>query len=452
MQSVEGLTKSKVSIQHLWMNCFGVQLSKPKDHLARYQKLIEHDMIGDTREIWESHLTSTQKSIFLCHALIRTIDACLSHEYIAFDAHTTSNCCHGMSLLVRDLIHAIQPLDLHELKALSHQKILELQNNPKMEVAEFTTWIPQAILALTSLYLLAFVRDIDGQKRMRTEARKLKSISEVGVSFCWDIANELKIHFSTMVANSYRLYLREINPSMELNGVPVNVWGSYVGQDHLRTDKRNVNYASCIYSTQVSLAFLIASKSKVALVNDIINSSGEFVDRFICIFEGDGSKLKPLSECELERLAANHSEPIVVFAGYVRSDTLNVKTLSKRMQAWLDQFPRLMMACDVFYPQFPQVGDDPEFNSAPIIPKEERLRKLFINHSMVHGVSAADSSLFCSSHTYPASLSQILKALKEKNASALPTCFHSLQIPHTDMWGIEMRESLSSEEDSMASV
>lgn len=201
----------------------------------------------------------------------------------------------------------------------------------------------------------------------------------------------------------------------------------------------------CVYSTQASLAYIISSKGKIALVNDIISSSGEFRNRYICIFEGDGyDRLKPFSAEEVAGITAlDECEPIIVFGGYVLSDTLDAQSLSQLLNSWLDNFPRLMLACDVFYPQFPQVKDDPDFNNSPIIPQEDLLKKLIYTHSMVNGVSATDPSLFCSSHTYPASLGQVLKSLREKNASGLPSCFHSMQIPHAEMWGIKMYNVLS---------
>ena len=175
------------------------------------------------------------------------------------------------------------------------------------------------------------------------------------------------------------------------------------------------------------------------MVNDVINSSGEFIDRYICIFQGDGrSKLKPLALEELLLLSAeNDHEPVVVFNGYVCSDTLNAEMLSKRLEPWQDDIPQLMLACDIFYPQFPNVKDDPYFDSTPILPSEQNLMDLFISYSKVQEVSSMDPTVFCASHIYPASLGQLLKAYIEKNNLILPQWFN-LQIPDSTVWGMKL--------------
>jgi len=71
-----------------------------------------------------------------------------------------------------------------------------------------------------------------------------------------------------------------------------------------------------------------------------------------------------------------------------------------------------MLACDVFYPQFFKVLDDPEFDSNPIIPSEELLRELIDHHATVKGVSSADPSLYCATHIYTASMDQVLQVQK----------------------------------------
>jgi hypothetical protein len=400
-----------------------------------YSKLIES--VGDVRDIWDGLLNTKQKAIFFYHVIIRSIQSCQNKDYIVFDAHTTSNCCHGMSLLACDLITVVLSQNLNELVKLIVKKIEELEKDEILDFSSTTKLIGNELLALGSLYVLAYTRSINEKKRMRTEARKLQSIYLIGVSFCWELVNSLKVHFSNIVANSYGLYLKGIAPGYELNGVGAAIWGKYVENDHIRIDKRGIKYVSCIYSTQVSIAHLISSRSKVVMVNDIINFSGEFVDRLIWIFQGDGvSKLKILTEEEVcQSVKSNGHEPIVVFSGYMCSDSIDVSTLNNRMSVWREQFPCLMIACDVNYPQFPQVSDDPNFNSDPIIPTELSAKRLFASHAKVLGVSQADPSLFCSSHTYTSSFEQIHRALFQKDMNALPSCFHSLQSSHSDPWG-----------------
>ena len=175
--------------------------------------------------------------------------------------------------------------------------------------------------------------------------------------------------------------LDEICPSTELHKIPIQVWGSYVQPMYIRSDKRNVHYAPCIFSNQISLTHLASSKAKVALVNDIVDSHGQIKGRYVCLFQGNGkNKLVPIDET-LD--AVNPHEPVVVFGGYVHSDTLTVEELSVNLAPWLHDFQKLMLACDLFYPQFPTVKDDPNFNSHPIFPKEQGLQDLFNTHSQV---------------------------------------------------------------------
>ena len=193
---------------------------------------------------------------------------------------------------------------------------------------------------------------------------------------------------------------------------------------YIRSDKRNVHYAPCIFSNQISLTHLASSKAKVALVNDIVDSHGQIKGRYVCLFQGNGkNKLVPIDET-LD--AVNPHEPVVVFGGYVHSDTLTVEELSVNLAPWLHDFQKLMLACDLFYPQFPTVKDDPNFNSHPIFPKEQGLQDLFNTHSQVKGVSALDPTLYCASHIYPSSVEQILKTMQEKDLSKLSSSFHGI--------------------------
>src|SRR5262249_54898538 len=155
--------------------------------------------------------------------------------------HTTSNCCHGMALLARDLIFSTLKLDLKALIQLSEQKIEAIEMGVISDFQAFTAWVPQPLVALTGLYILTCVRDMDDE-RMRTEARKLRIIYHVGATFCWEITNALQKHFSKLGAHSYKLYLQDIHPTANVSGVPISMWGSYIEKDHIRIDKRGIHY------------------------------------------------------------------------------------------------------------------------------------------------------------------------------------------------------------------
>lgn len=376
------------------------------------------------RSVWESNLRSKDNVIFFCKLISQTIDTYLSKEYTFFDAHTATNCCHGIALLARNLVLEISEINLHTFKKLAEEKIEELEKHSK--ISSFcTNWVPKPLIKLLSLYLLATTRTI-AKGRQKTDPRSLKEISPIGSTFCWKITNSLQKSISNLVAHRYRSYLAQICPHTDINGAPIHFWGNYIQPEHIRTDKTNKDYVSCVFSTQVSLAYLVKTKAKIALVNDIIGSSGELRGRYVRIFEGDGkNSFKVLSE-STNLLSLDESEPVIVFAGYVYSDNLTLEELSCCMSPWLDEFPRLMLACDVFYPQFPRVCDDPNFDNSPIHPEEDILKEIFSFHKEIPGVSATDPSLFCSSHTYLSSLKQIAKTVQNNDLSALPPCIHGV--------------------------
>jgi hypothetical protein len=407
--------------------------------LSQYERSL--GIFGSTRDVWKTNLTSNVKSIFFCRLLIETIKACIENKYSCFDAHTTSNCCHGIALMARNALFATLEIDLQSVQILSENKIKELEENPT-STNSFIEWVPEPLIILSGLYLLATVRHIDISKRMRTEARALRNISQIGVEFCWVITHVMQKHFSNIVACSYEVYLSELQLSMNINGAPLLLWGEYVKKEHVRSDKRGIHYVSCVFSEQLSLAYLIESQAKIAIVNDIISFDGIFKDKYIRILEGDGSSgFRPLPDNESYLNLLDPAEPIVVFGGYVRSDSLTKGQLAKKMDPWIYHFPRLLLACDLHYPQFPQVSDDLEFDHAPIIPRNGLLQDIFLQHSIIQGVSASDPSLYCSSHTYIASIGQVVAAAKKTNGG-LPLCFHGLQFSSGLSWGMEMFHSL----------
>ena len=101
---------------------------------------------------------------------------------------------------------------------------------------------------------------------------------------------------------------------------------------------------------------------------------------------------------------------------------MNQESLSLKMQPWLSKLTQLILACDVFYPQFFKVTDDGEFDSSPIVPDETCLRELM--HSLsIFGTHSKDPSLYCSTHIHPSSLKQFLEVATNKDLAALPISF-----------------------------
>ena len=211
---------------------------------------------------------------------------------------------------------------------------------------------------------------------------------------------------------------------IRIHGILTKIWGEYVQPKHLRIDRQGIYYASAIFSMQISLAYLIFSKAKVAIINDILDEAGQAKARFVSIFRGNGyDQMRLLTSQEITNIHMNSEEPVVVFGGCAYSDNSDEEQIMYRIHPWLNQLPSLILACDVWYPQFPRVSDDIEFNCDPIIPHEECLRDVIAKHSEIKGVTSIDPSLFCLSHVYTASMKQVLSVLNGNIITTLPISF-----------------------------
>lgn len=353
---------------------------------------------------------SEEALIFCTQAVMRTIDAVLERRYSDFDAHTVSNCCHGMSVMTCRLIASALEHDLREIRAEGDKK--------------WRNWhIPGMLIELTKLYLLAFIKEVDVRKGTRTNAKKLRLIAPMRNQRCVRLVKKLQKEYSNAVANSYYAYVRELNPCMVVSGAPVAMWGRYVHPEELRMDQRGSQYASNLFSMQVLLAYLIQMKSKIAVINDLMGGNGEKRGRYVRILQGDGKKeMKKLTKAEA--LKFHPEEPVVVFGGCAYSEELTLSSLSLRLKPWINQFTSLVLTCDVFYPQFPEVKDDIDFDGRAIVPEEKILQMIIAKHAQREGFSAEEPTVFCLSHIYPASLGQIFEVMEGK--ATLPYSF----IPH----------------------
>jgi hypothetical protein len=398
--------------------------SLPIDGALHHENFLPASSIVDPDHNELGNLIAKEKLLFCYRAILRTIDSCLSKKYSNFDGHTTSNCCHGMALLAQNLINSVLQCNLIELREEGEQKIASLEQQTEARV-QCIWWAPKALINLSCLYILAFVKESDPLKGGRTVTKKLREISPISVNACNEIAHKHQKLFSNWIALQYHVYFEMMDKKFEINNATVEVWGKYVSPEYIRTDKRGLKYCSNLFSMEISLAHLILSKAKIALINDIHDSSGALIDRFVSIFEGDGERrFVPLAQEEIRAAAyLEANEPIVVFGGCVYSDTLDIDSLSLRIEPWLNQFPSLMLACDVFYPQFFKVTDDTEFDNSPVIPEEKTLQENIESHRCIQGVSSSDPSLYCATHIYPASLEQVVNILSKNEINALPVAF-----------------------------
>ena len=133
--------------------------------------------------------------------------------------------------------------------------------------------------------------------------------------------------------------------------------------------------------------------------------------------EGDESQFKVQPSQNISFLEPlDLFEPVIVFEGSSYSDNLDIHSFTQIMDDWLTKFPELVLACDVFYPQFPKRLDDPLFDNSPIVPEELDFKKLIQKYSLIEGYSIKNPSIFCLTHVFPASLEELNLATKN-NAS-----------------------------------
>ena len=344
------------------------------------------EIIGD--------LAQSPKKVHFCYQIVeRTLASLIKHEYSNFDAHTTSNCCHGMAVLVRELIHLAQEEDLDQI----HNKVQEKLQNSE----EDPLWLlPKSVVKLSQLYILNHILEIT-PKGARSSHKKLLNIATVETKFCDKLVKNLQNYYGNLVAMRYENYLAGVSGKIKTCDVHIDLWGKYASNEYLRVDKRGLHYASSMYSMQVVLAHLIHSNAKIAVINDILDSTGQLT-KYIRLLQGDGKGGFILIDEDNHQNFKN--EPIVVFGGCAK--TANPEHVPSQLDDWIHRFPNLVLAQDVSYPQFPKV--DEEFHSHPILPEEQILENLIEEHKKATGFSAKDPSLFYLSHIYTSSLQQIL--------------------------------------------
>lgn len=375
----------------------------------------------------EEPVSAIRKEVLLfCYKVaVRSLKACLSNQYIDLDAMTTTTCCHGMALFFRSLLLETEKKDFVEYLREGETRInfLEIAHN----VREFkcTWYLSQPLIELARLYILSQIKETDPIRRWKSAVTKLKEIVPIGTKLCTKMVADLQTYFSNKIADSYYTYLQDLNEEMNISGAPARMWGKYVHPKYIRSDRRGRKYAPCLFSMQVSLTHLIQTQSMVALVNDLRWSKGEIKGRYVQLLRGDGmAHFVPISASEIMK-NGDEGTPVIVFGGCAYSDTLTVDSFQFLIDPWLSRFSQLILACDVKYPQFPAVRDDPNFDSTPIIPEEEHLQKTIEFHRRIPGVCAKDPSFFCLTHIYTASLKEVLSVSSKEREDALPYSFLS---------------------------
>lgn len=374
-----------------------------------------------------SFILSKEKVLF-CYEVTRSaLNAFLHHDYIKFDPLTTTTCCHGMSLLVCQILNENSEIDIIEVVKQLEDKCCLLKIKI-MDLTDFSSFqnfcLPESVIQLAQLYILSVIKEIDHERGgWRTVVQKLKDIFPIGSKLCGELVKRLQIYFSNLVAGSYYDYFKSLQMDFFINDIPIKIWGEYIQPKYIRRDRRGRKYAACLYSMQITLAYLIQNRSIIAFANDLKCEKGVFKGRYIQMLEGDGYsdfRLFDIEHCEFNEV--KNDKPIIIFAGCTHSNDLTLESFKFKICPWLSRFQSLVLACDTFYPQFPLVRDDPDFNSEPINPLENELRKVIDTHKNIIGVSAYEPSLFCLTHIYTASQKQVVQAIKGDN-TILPASY-----------------------------
>ncbi len=367
---------------------------------------------GISRPIWEGSLNKKEHALFFLRILKETLSSLIERNYIHFDAQTTSNCCHGLSILVRELILTLQPIQSELTESLQQESEL---------TPTLLNSLPGELIDLSSLYILTLIIELDSTKGRRTVPLKLQSKGSLGTSFCKNFVKKLQKLFSNFIAENYKNFFGVFDNIEWFSDISIRDWIEFTYPAYLRQDKRGVVYAACMFSMQVSLGYLGENQATIAVVNDLMDPySMKIKGRYVRFLRNLGSGNFSLIE---DHSLILEEEPIIVFGGYAFSSTLDIDHLALKMKPWIHQISSLILACDIHYPQFPSVADDPNFDSSPIIPKEKRLADIVQALSKVRGVSAKDPSLFCLSHIFVASKAALINGRDYLETDLFPSCY-----------------------------
>ncbi len=365
---------------------------------------------------------SSQHLEFFYAVLHATLDACIETRYSVFDAHTAATCCHGVALLAICLLQ-----DITASKAIKIKKELE-EKISNQEDLNGQLKIPGALMWLCRLYILHMVKAADLKRGYITDYVKLKNFFSLSNRFFSQLTKSLQKHIANIVAARYQFYLEGLPKNATAHGQPVHLWGQYVSFPHTRLSSNGIVYVSNLFSMRVTLSYLSFNCCYVSLINDVIDENDIPQYRYVSIFLGDGKggfRFITSSKSDFYFDALIEKTPVFVLGGVAYLEDVDEDTFFSNMQAWESRLLELVLACDIWYPQFPLVAGDPVFNNAPIVPREFCLQSTLDYWSNVKGVRAEDSSLCCLAHIYPASLKEVLHELQQEKRllpwSFLPT-------------------------------
>ena len=248
---MKGMTQTQSSLLH-------TQKQTLQPTLFKLTKLSPISNIIPNEET-SSHFLSQEKLLFCYQSMLNALNIFLAHDYTKFDPLTATNCCHGMSLLVSQLLIETSQIDIAELINLLENKYNLLKTNllERTDLSSFQHFcLPDPIIKLTQLYLLTVIKETDFVRGgWRTVVQKLKEISTVSSKLCVELVKKLQVYFSNLVADSYCDYLECIKKDFFLHNIPIKIWGKYVQPESIKIDMRGRKYAGSVTPTYKNCVF-----------------------------------------------------------------------------------------------------------------------------------------------------------------------------------------------------
>jgi hypothetical protein len=232
---------------------------------------------------------------------------------------------------------------------------------------------------------------------------------------------ELQKTFSIYVAENYINLGLYYGDSPWISDTKLGAWVKYLEKSFIRLDKRGVKYASALFSMQICLHYLSVTNATIALVCDFLDSSSkDLKDRYVCLFRSNENNQFIPTDFSQD---IDPTEPIFVLGGYAYNESLTIEQLALKLEPWIYQLPVLILSCDLHYPEFPNVRDDPDFDSSRIQPSENSILEIFEQLKKIPGFSANNPSMFCLSHIFLSSSKLLANVRKNVSSDNFPNCY-----------------------------
>ncbi len=357
-------------------------------------------------------LVETDKEVeFLTEVIKATVVEIENANYAAFDALTTSSCCHGISHFTRHSLKKINDEMLLNSKKfiseISLNKTLSIESKKKV-ILEL---LPTSILSMCAFFILQYIVELDLDRGRKSIPKKLKKLGKVGTNFCEKLVRTLQIAVSNLIANWYSETASRIPPSVKGCGIKANIWAKYVQKAYLRKNRRNVTYASSMFSIQTCLLDFSYREAYVCVSNTVF-LNGKESKRIKHILRGDGSGGFSITPYDILK-NFNPRTPIPIFSAVAFiQNNYELPEIEHFLQNNVENFSFLVHCGEVYYPQFPKVSWDTNFDSSSITPEEDDFALLEKNARQLSGLSLNNPSRFYLNHIYTESAQKVVQELE----------------------------------------